>query len=137
MKQHRWHFHPHVRSGNELSAGERAADLMRNGMGSWFFVFGALAFLGLWIAIALLRVLPIDNPQLTILNLILSCVAALQGAILLIAAKRADQVSAEMAKYHLEISEFMKSLLETNTNLTTEIHQSIAQSREKVTKKGV
>ncbi len=34
-----WHRHPGVRSGNRLSLGERAADRMRNGMGSWPFVF--------------------------------------------------------------------------------------------------
>ena len=29
-----WHRHRGVRSGEELSLGERAADRMRNGMGS-------------------------------------------------------------------------------------------------------
>ena len=43
-----WHRHPGVRSGDQLSVGERAADRLRNGMGSWAFVFGAL---GLWIGI--------------------------------------------------------------------------------------
>ena len=40
-----WHKHPGVRSGDDLSLGERAADTMRNSMGSWPFVFGALVFL--------------------------------------------------------------------------------------------
>jgi uncharacterized membrane protein len=78
--------------------GERAADAMRNGMGSWGFVFGSLAFLAGWITSAEVGI-PIDNPQLTILNLILSCVAALQGAILLIAAKRSDQIASELARH--------------------------------------
>jgi uncharacterized membrane protein len=34
-----------------------------------------------------------------LLNLVLSCLAAMQGAILLIAAKRADQISAELAAH--------------------------------------
>ena len=37
--QHQWRKHPTVRSGDQLSLGERAADKMRNGMGSWPFVF--------------------------------------------------------------------------------------------------
>ena len=40
-----------------------------------------------------------DPYPFILLNLILSCVAALQGAILLIAARRADQVSAELAMH--------------------------------------
>ncbi len=93
-----WTDHPHVRSHHELTLGERAADRMRLGMGSWPFVFASLGFLALWILVAEFHLAPIDNPQLTILNLVLSCVAALQGAVLLIAAKRSDQISAEVAK---------------------------------------
>ncbi len=39
-----WHHHPAVRSGGQLTLGERAADRMRNGMGSWPFVFAALLY---------------------------------------------------------------------------------------------
>jgi uncharacterized membrane protein len=35
-------------AGEALTTGERAADRLRNGMGSWTFVFAALAFLGAW-----------------------------------------------------------------------------------------
>ena len=40
---------------------------------------------------------PFDPYPFILLNLVLSCVAAMQGAILLIAAKRADQVASELA----------------------------------------
>lgn len=100
--RHHWHFHPAVRSGDSLTLGERAADRMRNSMGSWLFVFAALLFLAGWM---------IGNGRhgfdaypFILLNLILSCLAALQGAILLIAAKRADQVAAELAKHDYEIN---------------------------------
>lgn len=95
---HWWTAHPAVRSHDQLTLGERAADRMRLGMGSWGFVFAALGFLAAWIIGTETRALRIDNPQLTILNLVLSCLAALQGAILLIAAKRSDQISAELAR---------------------------------------
>ena len=45
LARHIWRRHPGVRSDEELSIGERAADRLRNGMGSWAFVFGALLFL--------------------------------------------------------------------------------------------
>ena len=40
--------HPAVRTGDQLTLGERSADKLRNGMGSWTFVFAALAFLAVW-----------------------------------------------------------------------------------------
>lgn len=43
-----WKRHPGVRSAEQLTLGERAADHMRNGMGSWVFVFSALLFLAGW-----------------------------------------------------------------------------------------
>lgn len=91
-----WRRHLGVRSGEHLTLGERAADHMRNGMGSWAFVFGALAFLGAWMAWNGRH--GFDPYPFILLNLVLSCVAALQGAILLIAAKRSDQISSELAQ---------------------------------------
>jgi uncharacterized membrane protein len=64
-------------------------------MGSWTFVCAALALLAGWM---------VGNGSsgfhrfpFILLNRILSSLAAMQGAILLIAARRTDQISAEMA----------------------------------------
>lgn len=127
-----WHKHPGVRSGSTLSIGERAADAMRNGMGSWPFVFGALTFLIVWI---------IGNGDtgfdpfpFILLNLVLSCIAALQGAILLIAAKREDQISSELAEHtyqidqeNLELTRQVHELTMRIEKLTQEVHQAIAK----------
>lgn len=96
-----WHLHPAIPKRHELTLGERAADDMRNAMGSWTFVFAAIAFLAAWIY---LNREPgaVDAPPFILLNLVLSCVAALQGAILLIAAKRADQISSMLAQHDYE-----------------------------------
>jgi uncharacterized membrane protein len=105
-----WRRHPGVRSGSQLSLGERAADRLRNGMGSWFFVFGALGFLGVWMLINGSH--GFDPYPFVLLNLTLSCLAALQGAILLIAAKRGDQISSELAQHDYEADIASKQLLE-------------------------
>ncbi len=94
--------HPAIRTGDQLTFGERSADRLRNGMGSWIFVFGALVFLAIWMLGNGLRGRPFDPYPFILLNLVLSCLAALQGAILLIAAKRSDQVSAELAQHDYE-----------------------------------
>jgi uncharacterized membrane protein len=107
---HGWHHHPGVRSNHELSLGERAADRMRNSMGSWAFVFGALVFLALWMGFNGNN--GFDRYPFILLNLVLSCLAALQGAILLIAAKRSDQIAAELAQHDYETDCQAKALIE-------------------------
>ena len=92
-----WRRHPAVRSEDELTLGERSADRLRNGMGSWAFVITAIFFLALWMSFN--RNTGFDPYPFILLNLVLSCLAALQGAILLIAARRSDQISAELAQH--------------------------------------
>jgi uncharacterized membrane protein len=105
-----WDFHPNVRSGKDgLTLGERAADTIRNGMGSWPFVFAAIAFLAMWILSN--GAAGFDPFPFILLNLMLSSLAALQGAILLIAAKRSDQVSSELAQHDFQIDKDALQLL--------------------------
>jgi uncharacterized membrane protein len=92
-----WNGHPAVTPKDQLTRGERAADVMRNGMGSWGFVFGALIFLAVWMAYN--RNSGFDKYPFILLNLVLSCLAAMQGAILLIAAKRSDQIASQLAQH--------------------------------------
>jgi uncharacterized membrane protein len=117
-----WHRHPAIRAVDELTVGERAADYMRNGMGSWAFVFVALGFLGGWIVVNVLVVAAghhaFDAYPFILLNLLLSCLAAMQGAILLIAAKRADQITSELAAHDYAVNRRTEKLLTENTELT-------------------
>lgn len=121
---HGWHWHPTVRSDRELSFGERAADAMRNGMGSWAFVTVAIGFLFTWMMLNDHH--GPDPYPFILLNLMLSCLAALQGAILLIAAKRADQVTAELAQHHYNETSQLDGLLAENTELTRQMHELLA-----------
>ena len=127
-----WRRHPGVRSDSQLTRGERAADKMRNSMGSWGFVFGAPAFLAIWMGINIVIVRSgskaFDPYPFILLNLVLSCVAALQGAILLIAAKRSDQISSELAQHDYEADTASHELLKTlNRNFVamTEQHEAM------------
>lgn len=116
-----WHRHPGVRSGSELTRGERAADRLRNGMGSWAFIFGFVGAMLMWAALntlvlpKLLHTRAFDVYPYILLNLLLSTLAGLQGGILLIAAKRADQVSSELAQHDYEADVASRQLLEALT----------------------
>jgi len=115
---------------------------MRNGMGSWAFVF---AFFGFMIAWAIVNSLfhlggtggkhGFDPFPYILLNLFLSMMAGVQAAALLIAAKRADQVSSEIAVHTVNNTDDIKALLERNTELTEavqaltrEVHESVCPS---------
>jgi uncharacterized membrane protein len=89
-----WH-RQHV---DGLSAGERAADMLRNVMGSWGFVCGFIVFMLIW-ALANAFQMSWDPYPYILLNLFLSMLAGLQGAILLIAAKRQDAIAAALAQH--------------------------------------
>ena len=110
-----WHHHPAVRSGDELTTGERSADLLRNAMGSWMFVILALVFLSGWMIGN--RNVGFDPYPFILLNLVLSCLAALQGAILLIAAKREDSISSALAMHDFETNERAERVIRIDHHL--------------------
>ncbi len=118
-----WGHHPAVRSGDRLTFGERAADRMRNGMGSWTFVISALVFLAGWTLGN--RNVGFDKYPFILLNLVLSCLAAMQGAILLIAAKREDRISSELARHDYEINVEADRVVKEIHALTCEIRAHV------------
>jgi uncharacterized membrane protein len=137
-----WHLHPGVRHKEELSLGERAADRMRNIMGSWPFVFSFFTIMILWAGgntYFLQRVIhhkAFDPYPYILLNLFLSMLAGVQAAALLIAAKRTDSISSEIAMHTVTNTDDIKALLAENTELTKavklhtdlleEIHRHVA-----------
>ena len=117
---HLWKRHPSVRSGDQLTTGERAADVMRNAFGSWAFVGGFLGFMAVWMAVNTLVLGPrgFDKYPYILLNLSLSMMAGLQGALILIAAKRADRVAAEQATAHYAETVKLDALVTDTHDLT-------------------
>jgi uncharacterized membrane protein len=126
--QHQWAKHPTVRAGDQLSLGERAADKMRNGMGSWPFVFVFFGVMIIWAVINGVLHLGgasgFDPYPFILLNLFLSMLAGIQAAALLIAAKRADAVASEVALHTENNTEDIKTLLAENTALTAQVKKN-------------
>ena len=118
-----WQRHPGVRSGDQLTRGECAADRLRSVMGSWGFVFGALLFLAGWMIGNGDH--GFDKYPFILLNLVLSCLAALQGAILLIAARRTDQISSELAMHDYQTNVEADQMIKAVHQLTSEIHATV------------
>ncbi len=126
-----WHKHPAVRTGEQLTVGERAADRMRNIMGSWPFVF---AFFGIMITWAVINSIfylggshgkhGFDPYPYILLNLFLSMLAGVQAAALLIAAKRSDSIASEIAVHTEHNTDDLKGLLAENTQLTEQVKRN-------------
>jgi uncharacterized membrane protein len=125
-----WHRHPGVRSGPDLSFGERAADKMRNVMGSWPFVFGFFTVMAAWVianTVIIAHLLghhAFDPYPYILLNLFLSMLAGVQAAALLIAAKREDAISSEIAMHTEHNTDDIKALIAENTQLTIDVKRA-------------
>ena len=122
-----WSRHPAFHD-KQLTLGERAADRVRNGMGSWPFVFVFLGSMAVWAFVNTILKVGASNGKkgfdpypYILLNLFLSMIAGLQGAILLIAAKRADSISSELAMHTFNNTEADTKLLNENTDLTRQV----------------
>ncbi len=112
----------HAKHKRSLTRGEKAADVLRNGMGSWRFVGAFVLFMAGWAAANIWGEFTWDPYPFILLNLFLSMLAGLQGAILLIAAKRQDAVAAAMSRHDFE----------TDTAAKAEIEQLLAINREQL-----
>ena len=97
--RHLWRKHPAVRSGDQLSLGERAADVLKKWFGTWTALFSVFGWLALWMTYqtAIKHNHGFDPYPWLLLNIILSCIAAVQGIILQISANRGDRINAEVA----------------------------------------
>jgi uncharacterized membrane protein len=128
--QNHWHKHPGVRSGDQLSRGERAADRMRNMLGSWGFVFSFFVVMILWALVNtvffehVLHHKAFDPYPYILLNLFLSMMAGVQAAALLIAAKRADSISSEVAVHTANNTDDIKKLIQENTELVSAVKKA-------------
>jgi uncharacterized membrane protein len=75
-----------------LTIGQRAADLIATFGGSWAFILSFGGFLFLWIVVnvVLLTSGPFDPYPFILLNLILSCIAALQAPVIMMSQNRQE-----------------------------------------------
>jgi uncharacterized membrane protein len=128
-----WWWHPHVRTSDDLTFGERMADRMKTRLATFSALIAVLFFITAWMiwnSHLSLQKHHFDPYPWILLNLCLSCFAALQCFILLIANKRGEQIAAELAKHTYELTQKNKQLLEENTRLTQEVHEQTRQLGE-------
>jgi len=77
----------------KASFGERVADRVASFGGSWTFILSFLAILIIWMGINVVGVFaqPFDPYPFILLNLVLSCLAALQAPVIMMSQKRQEE----------------------------------------------
>jgi uncharacterized membrane protein len=89
----------------ERTLGQKAADKLTTFAGSWTFIILLLIFLGIWMAVNVLMVIYRWDPYpFILLNLILSCLAAIQAPIILMSQNREAQRDRLRAEYDFRIN---------------------------------
>lgn len=89
----------------KLSIGERAADRLSGFGGSWIFLGLFALFIGIWIltnAIALTRAF--DPYPFILLNLLLSCLAAIQAPIIMMSQNRREAKDRARSEHDYEVN---------------------------------
>ena len=85
--------------------GQRAADGIAKWAGSWTFIISFLVLLGLWmIANVYMWINQWDPYPFILLNLVLSCIAALQAPVILMSQNRQAQKDRIKAEYDYRVN---------------------------------
>lgn len=119
--------HHELLKKRKLTFGERSADKMTKFLGSWTFIISFSIFLMLWISVHVLAWwVRWDAYPFILLNLALSCLAAMQAPIIMMSQNRQAERDRIQAKYDFainrkaerEIEEVQKELQEINKKLS-------------------
>lgn len=93
-----WDLHPGVRSGDRLTAGERATCLARDGLGSWIVVAAGAVLIAAGVALTLHRDRGADLPAV----FALAGVGLLELSVVLMTLRASDRAASEAAVYDVE-----------------------------------
>jgi len=133
----------------ELTFGERLADRIADVGGSWTFILGFGGFLLVWIVVnsAVLLLRPFDPYPFILLNLVLSCLAAIQAPVIMMSQNRQEakdrlrsendyrvNLKAELEIRHLH--EKIDHLLTRQWERLVEIQQVQLELMSEITRRG-
>lgn len=91
---------------DRLTLGQRVADRIAEFGGSWTFIIAFFSFIILWMAVNiwLLASRPFDPYPFILLNLILSCLAAIQAPIIMMSQNRQEQKDRSRSEHDYKIN---------------------------------
>ena len=89
----------------KYTVGQRAADAIAKFAGSWAFIFSFTGILSLWMVInAVLAANAFDPYPFILLNLVLSCVAAIQAPLIMMSQNRQEEKDRRRAENDYKVN---------------------------------
>lgn len=107
------------RASEKYTIGQRAADAIAKFAGSWAFIFAFTGVLILWMVInTLLAVKAFDPFPFILLNLVLSCVAAIQAPLIMMSQNRQEEKDRQRAENDYKVNLKTEIMIEDLYTLT-------------------
>jgi len=103
---------PEIERDDKRTLGERAADAVARFGGSWIFILGFFVVLMVWMTVYVTHVMagPFDPYPFILLNLVLSCIAALQAPIIMMSQRRQEAKDRQLSECDYKVN--LKAKLE-------------------------
>ena len=107
------------RASEKYTIGQRAADAIARFAGSWAFIFAFTGVLILWMVInTLLAVKAFDPFPFILLNLVLSCVAAIPAPLIMMSQNRQEEKDRQRAENDYKVNLKTEIMIEDLYTLT-------------------
>lgn len=118
-----------VSNDKKITFGQRASDKLAEFAGSWFFIIAFTLFLLIWVLINVYFLKnPFDPYPFIMLNLVLSCVAAVQAPLIMMSQKRQEQKDRDRAENDFKINLKCEIILE---NLHRKLDELLEYERKR------
>ncbi len=92
-------------ANEKLTFGQRLSDKIASFGGSWIFISSFMFFLFMWIVVNIYYLShPFDQYPFILLNLILSCIAALQAPVIMMSQNRQEEKDRERSKHDYQVN---------------------------------
>ncbi len=118
---------------NPKTFGQKAADFIAKWAGSWFFILSFLFFLLLWMSFNTAWILfgkTWDPYPFILLNLVLSCLAAIQAPVILMSQNRQTERDRQRAEYDYAINRKSEREIENIQKQLNRIERKISKKKK-------
>ena len=123
---------PFIQDKRKLTLGQRTADALAVWAGSWIFIIGFFIFLSLWMATNIYAWINTWDPYpFILLNLVLSCLAAIQAPVILMSQNRANQRDRMRAEYDYGVNRKAEKEIQEMILQLNRIEDKLGKKRKK------
>lgn len=114
----------HIAAPEKTTFGQRAADRLAKGAGSWTFVISFILFLTLWIVMnATLLAKAFDPFPFILLNLLLSCLAAIQAPLIMMSQNRQEEKDRQRSQNDYKVNLKAELIIRDIHEMLEEVHK--------------